>query len=176
MNNKIFTICLLIAVAALSRLFPHLPNFSPLAAIALFGGAFFSNRIFAFVVPFAALLLSDIFLQRYPIVEMIPVYGSFALIVWIGFSLQNNKSVVRIAGTSLLSSVLFFLITNFVFIYPAGSANMMYEHTTAGMIESYTMAIPFFQNTLMGDMFYSALLFGSYYLISINFPKLVKQQ
>ncbi len=175
MNKKIITICILIAVAALSRLLPHLPNFSPIAAIALFGGAFFSNRILAFVAPFAALIISDLFLDKYPMTEMLPVYGSFALVVMLGFNLQNNKSVMRIAGLSLTSSVLFYLITNLVFIYPEGSINMMYPHTFAGMMESYTMAIPFFQNTLMGDLFYSATLFGAYYLISINLPKLIKE-
>jgi hypothetical protein len=165
----------LIAVAAISRLLPHLPNFSPIAAIALFGGAFFSNRIMAFIVPFAALIISDLFLEKYPVIEMLPVYGSFALVVWLGFNLQNNKSVIRVAGLSIASSVLFYLITNFVFLYPVGSINMMYPHTMAGMMESYTMAIPFFQNTLMGDLFYSSALFGAYYLISINLPKLIKE-
>ena len=175
MNKKIITICTLIAVAALSRLLPHLPNFSPIAAIALFGGAFFSNRILAFVVPFAALILSDLFLDKYPMAEMLPVYGSFALVVWLGFYLQKNKSALRIAGLSLVSSVLFYAITNFVFLYPEGSINMMYPHTFVGMMESYTMAIPFFQNTLMGDLFYTSTLFGAYYLIKINLPKLITE-
>jgi len=175
MNKKIITICTLIAVAALSRLLPHLPNFSPIAAIALFGGAFFSNRIMAFVVPFVALILSDLFLDRYPMTEMLPVYCSFAMVVLIGFNLQKNKSAVRIAGLSLVSSVLFYLITNFVFLYPEGSINMMYPHTFVGMMESYTMAIPFFQNTLMGDLFYTSALFGAYYLIKINLPKLITE-
>jgi hypothetical protein len=175
MNKKIITICILIAVASLSRLLPHLPNFSPIAAIALFGGAFFSNRILAFVVPFTALIISDLFLDKYPMVEMLPVYGSFVLVVLLGFNLQKNKSAVRIAGLSLASSVLFYVITNFVFLYPEGSINMMYPHTFAGMMESYTMAIPFFQNTLMGDLFYTSTLFGAYYLIKINLPKLISE-
>lgn len=175
MNKKIITICILITIAALSRLLPHLPNFSPIAAIALFGGAFFSNRLMAFLVPFAALIISDMFLDRYPMAEMLPVYGSFALVVMLGFNLQNNKSIPRIAGLSLLSSVMFYLITNLVFLYPEGSVNMMYPHTFAGMMESYTMAIPFFQNTLMGDLFFTSSLFVSYYLISINLPKLIKE-
>ncbi|MEI6882331.1 MAG: DUF6580 family putative transport protein [Bacteroidota bacterium] len=175
MNKKIITICTLIAVAALSRLLPHLPNFSPIAAIALFGGAFFSNRILAFVVPFAALILSDLFLDKYPMAEMLPVYGSFALVVLLGFYLQKNKSALRIAGLSLVSSVLFYAITNFVFLYPEGSINMMYPHTFVGMMESYTMAIPFFQNTLMGDLFYTSTLFGAFYLIKINLPKLITE-
>ena len=175
MNKKIITICVLITVAALSRLLPHLPNFSPIAAIALFGGAFFSNKILAFVVPFAALIISDMFLDKYPMIEMLPVYGSFALVVLLGFNLQKSQSVLRIAGLSISSSVLFYLITNFVFLYPEGSINMMYPHTLEGMMESYAMAIPFFQNTLMGDLFYSSALFGSFYLISVNLPKLIKE-
>ncbi|MCX6187285.1 MAG: hypothetical protein NTU43_09885 [Bacteroidetes bacterium] len=175
MNKKIITICILITLAALSRLLPHLPNFSPIAAIALFGGAFFANRIMTFAVPFVALIISDMFLDRYPMAEMLPVYGSFFIVVLLGFNLQKNKSILRIAGMSILSSVLFYLITNLVFIYPEGSINMMYPHNFTGMIESYTMAIPFFQNTLLGDLFYSSLLFGAYYLISINIPKLVKE-
>jgi hypothetical protein len=107
--------------------------------------------------------------------EMLPVYGSFGLVVWLGFYLQKNKSALRIAGLSLVSSVLFYAITNFVFLYPEGSINMMYPHTFVGMMESYTMAIPFFQNTLMGDLFYTSTLFGAFYLIKINLPKLITE-
>ena len=101
----------MILAAALSRLLPHPPNMASVSAVALFGGAYFTDRRMAFLVPLAALLLSDFVLGFYRHMEV--VYLTFAAIVGIGLWLRSNRSVPRVAGAAVASSLLFFLTTNF---------------------------------------------------------------
>jgi hypothetical protein len=153
----------MILAAALSRLIPHPPNFAPIGALALFGGAYFSDKRLAFLVPFAAMLLSDLVLGLYGHMEW--VYGSFALIVCIGLGLQSRHRAGWIAGASLTGSTLFFLITNFG-VWADGS---LYAKGLAGLVACYVAAIPFFGNTVLGDGFYSLMLFGSFALLERRF-------
>jgi hypothetical protein len=160
------TLAGMIFLAAASRLIPHPPNFTPLAAMALFGGAYISNKRMAFGLPLAALLLSDAVLGFYH--DMIWVYGSFALIVCLGLQLQSRRRLRPIAGAALASSVLFFALTNFGVWASAG----MYPRTLGGLGACYVAAIPFFQNTIAGDLVYTALLFGGFALLEKKFPAL----
>ncbi|HWZ95366.1 MAG TPA: DUF6580 family putative transport protein [Opitutaceae bacterium] len=160
------TLAGMIFLAAASRLIPHPPNFTPLAAMALFGGASISDRRLAFGLPLAALLLSDAVLGFYH--GMIWVYGSFALIVCLGWQLQSRRRLLPVAGTALASSVLFFALTNF----GVWASDGMYPRTLAGLGACYVAAIPFFQNTIAGDLFYAALLFGGFALAEKKFPAL----
>jgi Family of unknown function (DUF6580) len=96
------------------------------------------------------------------------VYLSFALIVCIGLWLQNKRSVFQIAGAALASSVLFFLLTNF----GVWAFESLYPKTLEGLISCYVAAIPFFQNTLQGDLFFTAVLFGGFALLERSFPKI----
>src|SRR5215831_20776184 len=129
--------------AAASRLLPHPPNLTPIAAMALFGGAYFADKRLAFLVPLAALLLSDIVMGLY---NQIPVvYGSFALIVCLGFWLQKRRTWLRVASATLVSSVLFFITTNFA-VWAFGS---LYPKTMKGLLACYVAAIPFFRHTLL---------------------------
>lgn len=171
MNTRNTTIIALILGGALLRLVPHAPNFSPIAAIALFGGAYLTNNYLKFVVPIAALLISDLFLGFYGW-GMLATYGSFAAIIGLGMLIRNNKSAVRVAGSSILGSVLFYLVTNFAFLYPV----TLYSHDLTGIVASYTAAIPFFQNALFGDLFYNTIWFGGFYLLSINVKALALNQ
>lgn len=155
-----------VVLAALSRLLPHLPNFTPIAAIALMGGAFYSDKRMAFVIPFLAMLLSDIILGFHN--TMWGVYLAFGIIVFIGFALRNNLKIHSLVIASLTSSVLFFIITNFAVWF--GSS--FYSQDIAGLLYCYEMAIPFFANTLMGDAFYITVLFGVLYLLHLQFPRL----
>ncbi len=157
---------LLILAAAGARLLPHPPNFAPLAAMALFGGAHFADKRLAFAVPLAALLLSDAVLGFYD--GMFAVYGSFALIVCLGLAVRSRRTPVPIAGSALASSVLFFAVTNFA-VWTAGA---LYPRTPAGLVACYTAAIPFFQNTLAGDAFFTAVLFGGFALAEKRWPVL----
>ncbi len=141
----------LVLAAALSRLLPHPPNFTPIAAIALSSAVYLDKR-YAFLVPLAAMLISDYFIGFHS--GMPWVYGSFLLIGLIGLWLRSNKRPLPIVGASLTSSLLFYIITNFGVWY----TGTMYPKTWAGLVECYVAAIPFFQNTLFGDLAYTAAL------------------
>ena len=147
---------LLVFVAAFSRLLPHPANFTAIGAIALFGGVYLEKR-FAFVVPILAMLMSDYFIGFYS--GMYWVYGSFVLIGLIGVWLKNHKKPLYILGGTFVSSILFFAITNFGVWMTPGS---MYAPTWAGLVECYVFAIPFFRNTVGGDLFFVAVMFGAY--------------
>jgi hypothetical protein len=155
----------MIVLAATSRLIPHPPNFTPVAAMALFGGATFAERRLAFFVPFAALFLSDVAMGYSPSPV---VYGSFALIVSIGLCLRTRRTPLAIAGGALAGSILFFVTTNFG-VWAFGS---LYQKTASGLIECYVAAIPFFRNTLLSDAIYNAILFGGFALAEARFPLL----
>lgn len=155
----------MILAAALSRLLPHPPNFAPIGALALFGGAQFADRRVAFLVPLAAMLLSDLCIGLYP--HMGWVYGSFALITCLGLWLRSHRRILPIAGASLLASSLFFLITNFgVWMNGTTTSGL------AGLMACYVAAIPFFGNTLLGDGFYVLVLFGGFALLENRFVML----
>lgn len=160
------TLAGMIFLAALSRLVPHPPNFTPVAAMALFAGARFADRRAAFLVPLAAMLLSDLAIGLHGLIPVI--YGSFALIVCMGLWLRRREGAPAVAGVALAGSLLFFVTTNFA-VWALGSP---YPKTAQGLLACYTAAIPFFGNTVMGDLFYSAMLFGSFALGESRFPVL----
>lgn len=170
---------LLILLAAVSRILPHPPNFTPVGAMALFGAAWFKPRHWAFIVPFAGLWLSDLFLNNVVYAQYYPsfvwfdtgqlwVYLSFGLIVGLGFMALGKITAGRVIGASLASSVLFFLITNFG-VWVSGG---MYALTWQGLAACYAAAIPFFANTILGDFCYTTTLFASYGLLRNRFPAL----
>ena len=156
----------LIFAAAAFRLLPHPPNVNPIAALALFGGASFSDNRLAFLVPLAALFSSDLVIGLYSHMEF--VYASFAAIVGIGLLLRGRHNAIAIGSAAVASSVLFFVVTNFG-TWATGS---LYPHTIAGLSACYLAGIPFFQNTLAGDLFFTALLFGGFALLERSFPVL----
>src|SRR6266853_631215 len=141
----------MILAAAASRLIPHPPNFTPIAAMALFGGASFASKRVALLVPLAGLCLSDLVLGFYSVTPV--VYGSFALIVCLGFWLRRGQTLWRIACATVVGAVLFFVLTNF----GVWALDALYPRTLAGLAGCYVAAIPFFRNTLLSDFLYSAL-------------------
>ncbi len=155
----------LAALAVVSRLVPHPMNFAPIAALALFGGAYFDRR-FAFVLPFAVLIVSDLFIGFYDGVAW--VYGSFFLVGLVGWWLRGRRSLGATAGATLTGSVLFFIVTNFG-VWLEGR---LYSPDFAGLVNCYVAAIPFFRNTLAGDAFYVATLFGLTELVTRRIPAL----
>ncbi len=148
-----------ILAAAASRLIPHPPNVTPIAAMALFGGAHLADRRLAFLIPLAAMFLSDLVIGLHGLLPV--VYASVALVVCIGFWLRARTSALRVATAALAGSVAFFVITNFG-VWASGS---MYPKTLEGLVAAYVAAIPFFRNTLIGDAVYVALLFGGFALL-----------
>ena len=155
-----------ILAAASLRLVPHPPNFSPIDAMALFSGAYLGRRWLAFAAPFLALLLSDAVLGFYQGMEF--QYVSVALIVILGAIVLPRTSLPRVGAASLASSILFFVVSNFGTWVVSG----MYPHTVAGLASCYVAAVPFFQNTVAGDLFYSALLFGGFAIAKRLVPRL----
>jgi hypothetical protein len=165
-DRRFLILCALIAGAALIRFLPHPPNFVPVAAMALFGGAFFKDKRMAFLIPVSAMLLSDLFLGFHS--TMIFVYLSFAAIVGIGLLLRNRVSFLSVSGASLGASTLFYLVTNF------GSwlGNPMYPQSLDGLAASYIAGIPFFHYTLAGDLFFCGVMFGTWALVARTVPGL----
>jgi hypothetical protein len=163
-NARLLAILSAIVGAAALRLVPHPPNFTPIAAMALFSGAYLTRRWLSFAVPLAAMLLSDAVLGFHS--GMPFVYGSVALIVLIGWLGLKRVSSFGVVAAALISSVLFFAVTNF----GTWAVSGMYPLTPAGLAACYVAAIPFFQNTVVGDLFYSGVLFGGFALLERTIP------
>jgi len=144
------------------RLFPHPPNFAPIAAIALFGGVYLSRKI-SLALPILALLISDIFLGFYQLILMVFVYGGFLLCVFLGFLLKKHKEWYTVLGSSLLCSLIFFFLTNFA----VWAFTSWYPKSFSGIIQCYLMALPFLKNTVMGDLFYITVFFGIYEVVEL---------
>ncbi len=180
MNNRILIVSTIIIGTALIRLLPHPPNFTPLGAMALFAGCYLSNRILALSLPLLAMLLSDALMGfngwAYP-EQTIVVYATFSLITLLGFTLRKNKSVLNIGAKSLFSSIIFFVTTNFA-VWLGGFFHKpeLYSLDFAGLSTCYIAAIPFFDKTILSDLFYNALLFGGFYLLQLNVPSLAEQK
>jgi hypothetical protein len=145
---------------------PHPPNFAPIAAMALFSGAQLGKRPLAFVAPLGAMLLSDAVIGFHSGVPF--VYASVAVIVLLGWFALSRVTVLRLAGAAVASSVLFFLVTNFGTWLLSG----MYPMSATGLAACYVAAVPFFQNTVAGDLFYTGALFGGFALLERAVPML----
>jgi len=164
----------LIILAAVTRLLPHPFNFTAVGAMALFAGSSFRNSIAAFVVPLFAMLVTDSIIGFHN--SMWAVYLSFGLIVLLGMTLKNRKSISGIIGRSLAGSALFFLITNFA----VWLSSVIYPQSFSGLMSCYLAAIPFLENsagslalnTVMGDLFFNGVLFSALALAESRFPKL----
>ncbi len=183
MNNKLTlrysVITAMILLAALSRLIPHPPNFAPIGGMALFGAAYYTRKRWAYFIPIAAMWISDLILNNVVYAAYFDrfvwfysgspfTYGAFALIVLTGTFTLRKVRVPQLLFSALGASIIFFLASNFgVWI----STNM-YPHTWEGLTTCYIAGLPFFKNTLLGDLVYSAALFGLFELSLSWFPGL----
>ncbi len=167
-------ICLIAAVA-LTRLIPHPPNFSPVEAMALFGGAYFAKRSWAVFVPLIALFISDLalglmmggdYFQYFVSAGFLLVYFCIAALSLLGSGLRNKVSVLRVAGFGIAGSLIFFLVTNFGVWLGAS----FYPQTAGGLMAAYVAGLPFLQNGILSTLFYSAVLFGGYDLLKRRLP------
>ena len=148
----------LLIFGILARLLPHEHNFTPVTAIALFGGVYLSRR-YAVILPLTLMVISDIFIGLHDTIFF--TWGSVIVIALLGNWMKERKTPAIVLGTSIVSALLFFLITNF-----GAWLSDLYPHNFKGFIECYVMAIPFFRNTLVSSVIYSVVLFGSYELIA----------
>jgi hypothetical protein len=157
-------LAVLIALGVAGRLLPHPPNFTPMAAIALFAGFIFIKRYMAVVAVISTMLLCDYFAfgslsaSWFGSKSMFVVYLALLFPIVFKNFLQKKLGVLRIFGTAIASSTVFFLATNFA----VWAFSPMYEKTLEGLVLCYTMAIPFFQNTIAGDLIWSGVIFGAY--------------
>lgn len=158
----------MVCIAIASRLMPHYPNFTAVGAVALFGGAYLSKR-WAFIVPLAALFVSDLFLNNLIYAEFMEgftlftpngwwMYGAFALVIMLGMGLLKKVTPGRFLGAATGAAVIFFVVTNF----GVWLSSPLYAKTGTGLIACYTAAVPFFWNTLMGNLAFGSVLFGAY--------------
>ena len=147
-KNSIYLALGLVALLALSRLIPHPPNFTPILGMAVFSGAIFSKRFIAYLVPLAAMLLSDLYLGFHA--SMPIVYFSLAVCVLIGTFIEARVSILNSFLSISLGVLVFFLITNFMVWYGSG----MYEYSISGLMTCYFMGLPFVQNTLISSLLY----------------------
>ena len=167
-NPRFVFIFGIIMFGAIMRLVPHWPNFTPIVAMALFGGAYFKKKYLAFLIPIAALLVSDFVLGFHA--YLISVYLSFAIIVGIGIFMRNRIKVGSVLLASVSSSLLFFILTNFA----VWIGSPFYPQNMLGLMESFTAGLPFLNNGLLGDLFYNTVFFGGFYLAQQRFPVLAK--
>ena len=165
-TQQLITVASIIGVLAIFRLLPHWPNVSPVAAMALFGGAYFADKRVAFIVPFLALFLSDLFLGLHN--TMVFVYAGFALTVAIGFALKNRVTMTNTLFAAVAASIVFFLLTNFGSWLMSG----LYAKSASGLMQAYVAGVPFFQNSLLGNLAYVAIIFGGYSVLQRNFSGL----
>src|SRR5262249_10316967 len=148
----------LVGLDVVARLMPHAPNFTPIAASALFAGAVLRSRTLALAVPVASMLASDFILDGYDWRVMGVVYAALALPALLG-RWGRTRSAIVLAPLALSSSLIFFATTNFAVWAFSG----MYTHDLAGLVHCYVAALPFLQNTIIGDMLWTTLLFRGWW-------------
>ncbi len=178
LSTRFIFILTIILFGAFMRLIPHWPNFTPIAAIALFGGTYFSRKYLAFLIPLIAMFVSDLIIGFHS--NMIAVYIAFAITVMIGFILNKKINIATIAGASITASIIFFLVTNFA----AWIALPIYPKNFAGLMESYLAALVFFNdgsygvsfflNNVLSGLFYNGIFFGVFYLAQQRIPALAR--
>ena len=156
-NKKI--VAAMIGLGACARLLPHPWNFTPILAIALYAGVQFAKLRTGVLATFLALFLSDAIMGLYR--GMGWVYAAWLIPLLIGRVVRRKPGVTAVVLGALCSSVSFFLITNFA-VWAGGR---LYPRTAAGLAACYVAAIPFYQNQILGDAFYTLALFGGHALI-----------
>ncbi len=170
---KLLIVLGIIAVAILARFVPHIPNAVPITAIAIFAGAYLPKK-YAFSLTFLARFISDLIIGFFSWPLMIAVYGAHLLGVGLGLWIKDTSGWqsrwIKIGSSSLVAAALFFLITNFAFLYG------YYPHTWAGIVTSYVNALPFLRGTVIGDVGYTVLLFGVYELAMLASRYYAKKQ
>lgn len=172
MNQTRTIIISLLVIGIGSRLIPHYPNFTAVGAISLFGAAFAGRRSIAIIIPFLIMLFSDMILNNFIYASAYPndfgqfsfmykgalwTYAALGIIVIFGYTLfRNGVGLPKVFAGAIGSSLLFFLITNF----GVWAMSTFYPVNLAGLLACYTAGLPFLVNQMLGDMFFSMVLFG----------------
>jgi uncharacterized protein DUF6580 len=177
MSKRVMTLSSIVVLAAMTRLIPHPPNVTPIAAMALFGGAYLRDWRVAFLLPTVAMFFSDlvlgitvygnVLLKSQPV-----VYLCILITVAIGRFIRGNQSVLKITLATLASAVTFYLVTNVA----VWAFDPLYVKTWTGLINCYTAAIPFFRNSVLGDVFFTTILFGGFAILERFWVSLRERQ
>ncbi|MGE8721504.1 DUF6580 family putative transport protein [Leptospira terpstrae] len=157
-QSRVSVAILMVIATVISRILPHPPNFTPILAVSLFSGAYLTDRRLALLIPILAMLVSDFFIGFHDLMPV--VYGFMILAVL--FGKQIGSSLSKSFGYTVVGSVVFFVLTNFAVWATSG----MYPLDGTGLVTCFTLAIPFFQNSIAGDLVYSGILFGSMALLN----------
>ena len=155
MNIKIILILSIIFLVSLTRIFPHPANFTPILALAIFGGAFLPNKKTALFLPISTMFLSDLIIGFHS--QIYAVYVAIIILSLLG-NMIKTKNIKNLAITGFAGSLIFFMITNFSVWLSGG----LYPLTIDGLLECYIMAIPFFHNTLISTLLFLGILFFGY--------------
>jgi hypothetical protein len=182
LNVRFGVISVTILLAALSRIIPHPAGFAPIAGMALFGAAYYSKRYWAYLVPIAAMWISDVVLNTVMfstysnlylwVYSGIFTYGSLALIVLLGTFTLKKVRILSLLISAVGASVIFYLVSNFG-VWVSSAA---YPHTLGGLQACYIAALPFFRNGMGGDLVYTAVLFGAFEALQYRFHALRLQK
>lgn len=156
-KNALYILIALTVIGVIARLIPHVPNVTPVTAIALFISAYVGAK-YSIPAILGLMFISDSIIGFYSWPIMLSVYGSLVISGLLGAYLRKNKTVGSIFISTMSASLVFFLVTNWA-VWQFGT---MYVHSWQGLINCFTMAIPFFRNSLLGDLFYTGLLFGTF--------------
>ena len=180
LNLQTGVLSIIILLAAFTRIMPHPPNFSPMAAIGLFGAAHFAKKWQAFFIPLIGIWVSDLVINNYVYSSSSSnfvwfysgfywQYISYILIIFTGLFIFNRGiSLTKTAGGMISSSGIFFLVSNFG-VWTGGT---MYPKNFSGLITCYAAGVPFIHNTIISDVLFTTVLFGTYYLLQVEYSSL----
>ena len=184
LNLQTGVLSIIILLAAFTRIMPHPPNFSPMAAIGLFGAAHFAKKWQAFFIPLIGIWISDLVINNYVYSSSSSnivwfysgfywQYISYILIIFAGLFIFNRGiSITKTVGGMISSSGIFFLVSNFG-VWAGGT---MYPKNFGGLITCYAAGIPFINNTIISDALFTTVLFGAYYLLQVEYSSLKIKQ
>ncbi len=180
LNLQTGVLSIIILLAAFTRIMPHPPNFSPMAAIGLFGAAHFAKKWQAFFIPLIGIWVSDLVINNYVYSSSSSnfvwfysgfywQYMSYILIIFAGLFIFNRGiSLTKTFGGMISSSGIFFFVSNF----GVWAGGIMYPKNFGGLITCYAAGVPFIHNTIISDVLFTTVLFGTYYLLQIEYSSL----
>jgi hypothetical protein len=154
-------VAFLIGFDVAARLLPHAPGFMPVAASALFAGRILRIPALAVIVPLLAMALSNVVLPDEDWRIALVGFAAMAVPALVGMASRRYSGSLVIGAAMVSCSLFFFAASNFA-VWAFGD---LYAHTLEGLTQCYLMALPFLDKTVMGDLFWTAILFGGAWLV-----------
>ena len=176
-KSVIWSFIALTVLAALYRLIPGRPyGFAPQYAMAIFAGAVIADKKLAFLIPVLSMFVSDLLFQGLHSAGLYPFAGFydgqivnyllFALLVFVGMAIRKI-TFTQVLIASLVAPTIYFLLSNTITWFgPGGTRGLGRPKTFAGWQLAMADGIPFYRNSLYATLVFSAMLFGTYVLIT----------